>query len=80
MGGEKVLKKLLECQKEFLFNSKYGYDEFHPNYKSLNYHCKKTDLRVEIDVDMIAEDELPMVTKNVFDAISLHCDKCGYRM
>lgn len=35
---------------------------------------------MEIDVDMIAEDDLPTLIKNVFDSISLHCDKCDYRM
>lgn len=72
--------KLAECQKEFLFNSKYGYDEYHPSYKSLNYHCKKTDLREEIDIDNIAIEELPLLVKNVFDAISIYCNNCDYRM
>ena len=76
----KLNRRLSECQKEFLFNSRYGYDEFHPNYKSLNYHCKKTGLREEIDIDMITEDDLPILIKNVFDAISKHCEKCDYRM
>ena len=73
------MKKLLECQKEFLFNSRYN-NKYHPTYKALKYHCKKTDLRMEIDIDEIVEDELPLVTKNVFDAISTHCKNCDYRM
>lgn len=73
------MEKLIECQKEFLFNSRYD-NEYHPAYKALKYHCKSTDLRMEIDVDMINEDDLPILIKNVFDAISLHCDKCDCRM
>lgn len=72
--------KLLECQKEFLFNSRYGYEEFHPNYKSLNYHCKKTDKRIEVDVDTITENQLPLLIKNVFESISIHCSNCDCRM
>ena len=71
---------LAECQKEFLFNSKYGYEEFHPSYKSLNYHCKRRDIREEIDVDVIAENELPLLIKNVFDAIAVYCNNCDCRM
>lgn len=72
-------KKLTECQKEFIFNSRYEYDEHHPAYKSLNYRCKKTDLREEIDIDNITKEELPLLIKNVFDAISSHCKNCDYR-
>lgn len=79
IGSEKM-NTLTECQKDFLFNCKYGYDEYHPNYKSLNYHCNKTGWRVEVDIDMITEDELPSLVKNVFDAISTHCNRCDYRM
>ena len=73
------MKKLKECQKEFLFNSKYD-NEYHPLYKLLKYHCKKTDLRMEIDVDDITKDELSLLIKNIFDAISMHCNNCDYRM
>ena len=73
------LIKLSECQKEFLFNSEYGYSKFHPNYKSLNYHCKRTNLIEEIDIEGIAENELEILIKNVFEAISIHCKNCNYR-
>ena len=57
------MKELLECQKEFLFNAEYN-NEYHPTYNALKYHCKKTDLRMEIDVDMIAEDDLSTLIRN----------------
>lgn len=80
--GRKIMKKeniLLECQKEFLFNSEYGYNELHPNYKSLRYHCKRSDLREEIDIEEITKSELTILTKNVFEAISVYCENCRYR-
>ena len=82
MKGSEIMKKeniLLECQKEFLFNSEYGYNELHPNDKSLRYHCKRNDLREEIDIEEITESELPILTKNVFEAISVYCKNCRYR-
>ena len=70
--------KLAECQKEFLFNSKYGYDES-DNYKTLNYHCAQTNLREKLDVDFLYKEDLPKL-KNVFNAISIYCNNCDYRM
>lgn len=70
---------LLECQKEFLFNSEYGYNELHPNDKTLRYYCKRSDFREEIYIEGISKNDLPILIKNVFDAISIHCNNCYYR-
>lgn len=70
--------KLLECQKEFLFNSRYGYEEFHPNYKSLNYHCKKTEQRIEVDVDDITDEQYFELNKNIYETIYDVCNRCRY--
>ena len=79
-GGEMMKENniLLECQKEFLFNSEYGFDELHPNDKTLRYHCKRSDLRAEIDIEGITQKELKTLTKNVFEAISVYCKNCRY--
>ena len=71
--------KLLECQKEFLFNSKYGFAE-NDNYKTLNYYCSKTNLMEKIDIDLIREEDLPLLIEKIFNAISIHCDGCACRM
>ena len=80
-GGEIMNRaiRLLECQKEFLFNSEYGVDELHPNDKTLRYLCKRSGLREEIDIEGITKNELKTLTKNVFDAISVYCKNCRYR-
>lgn len=70
--------KLAECQKEFLFNSKYGYDECHPNYKSLNYHCKKTGQRIEENVDNITDEQYFELNQNIYETIYGVCNKCCY--
>ena len=82
MKGGEVMNKdnvLLECQKEFLFNSEYGYNELHPNDKSLRYHCKRSDLREEINIEVITENNLSTLINNVFEAISVYCKNCCYR-
>lgn len=72
------MSKLTECQKEFLFNSRYGYDAFHPNYKSLNYHCKKTDKRIEVDVEDITNEEYFELNKEIYETIYDACNECCY--
>ena len=82
MKGGEIMKKestLSECQKDFLFNSEYGYNELHPNDKSLRYYCKRSDLREEIDVEGITENDLSILIKNVVEAISVYCKNCRYR-
>ena len=77
IGSEKM-NTLTECQKDFLFNSKYGYDKHHPNYKSLNYHCKKTDWRVEVNIEDITRRQYFEINKEIYKTISPLCDKCCY--
>lgn len=71
------MERLTECQKEFLFNSRYN-NEHHPAYKALKYHCKKTDLRMEIDVDEITDEEYLILNRKIYEAIFDACSKCYY--
>lgn len=72
------MNRLKECQKEFLFNSRYGYDECHPTYKLVEYTCNKTDKRIAGCIEKITINDFIALNKEIYEAMCLACNECSY--
>lgn len=74
------LKTLLECQKEFLFNSEYKYGHLNEDEKLLYLNCKKTNKGVGAYVDEISKDDCLLLYKDILKLILSCCEDCEYRI
>lgn len=84
-GGEIMNKEnvLLECQKEFLLNSRYESTEWNANEKTFMHTCNKGRIHICYDISDDSYSHL-----NIDDVIDIHkkmsnemvnvCQKCKY--
>ena len=72
--------KLLECQKDFLFNSEYKLGYLNEDEKLLYLSCDKTNKGVGAYIGDISKDDYFTTIKSVFELISSCCEDCEYRM
>ena len=78
-----VLKKenkLLECQKDFLFNSEYKFGHLNEDEKLLYLSCDKTNKGVGAYIGEISREDYFAITKGIFELILTRCEDCEYRM
>ena len=83
MKGSDMMDKLKECQKEFLFNSRYEATEWSDGKNTPIYICDKgrvniycdipDDLNFNLDIDDVIN-----IHKEMFDEMSKVCRKCKY--
>jgi len=71
---------LSECQKEFLFNSKYEYGYLNENEKLLYLNCKKTDKGVGAYIGELSKDEFLLLYKDIVKLIFSSCEDCEYHI
>ena len=76
----KQLNKLMECQKEFLFNGKYEIGHLNEDEKLLYLSCEKTNKGVGAYIGDISRDDYFTIIKRIFELISSCCEDCKYRM
>lgn len=78
MTGE---NRLLECQKEFLFNSRYKPTDWNVNQKTFMHTCNKS--RVHICYDILDDSNLDInevidIHQKMLGEMSKVCQKCKY--
>ena len=81
--GVKIMekeKKLLECQKDFLFNSEYKLGHLNEDEKLLYLSCEKTNKGVGAYIGDVSKDDYLTIAKKIFELISSRCEDCKYRM
>ena len=71
---------LAECQKEFLFNSKYEIGHLNDDEKLLYLSCDKTNKGVGAYIGGIAVDEYIDIAKDIFNLVLSCCKNCECRM
>lgn len=69
----------MECQKEFLFNSKYGLSDIHPDHKTVDFVCGKRNIGVGLYIPEDCAEDYATLTKKAFEAISSYCEGCEHR-
>lgn len=72
--------KLLECQKEFLFNSRYELGHLNDDEKLLYLSCAKTNKGVGAYIGDISVDDYIDIAEDIFDLILSCCKDCACRM
>ena len=70
---------LLECQKEFLFNSEYKLGHLNEDEKLLYLSCKKTNKGIGAYIGDVSKDDYLTIAKRIFELISSRCEDCEYR-
>ncbi len=86
MKGCEIMKKeniLLECQKEFLLNSKYEPTEWNVNRKTFMHTCKKGGIHICYDIpdnlySYLDIDDVIDIHKKMSDEMINVCQKCKY--
>lgn len=75
----KVSDTLLECQKEFLFNSKYEPTEWSDNQNIPTYICNKGRVNIYCDIfDNLCINNVVDIHKQVINEMFKVCEKCKY--
>ena len=70
---------LLECQKEFLFNSRYEPTEWSPDKNIPMYICDKGRVNIYCDIsDDLCVDDVIDIHKKMIDEMFNVCSKCRY--
>ena len=77
------MNKLTECQKEFLFNSRYEPTEWSFGHKIPRYICNKsrTSMYCDISDDMdasLSANDLYDIKKQIIEKILNMCENCKY--
>lgn len=75
------MNKLKECQKEFLFNSRYEPTEWSINKNIPMYICDKGRVNIYCDISddldsNLCIDDIINIHKQVFDEMFKVCEKC----
>lgn len=78
-GMEYKLNMLTECQKQFLFNSKYGLNDIHPDHNAVDFICEKRNIRYGIYIPKDCIEDYFAFTQNIIKFISSYCEDCEYR-
>ena len=76
----KKTNKLSECQKEFIFNSKYEIGHLNDDEKLVYLSCAKTNKGVGAYIGGIAVDNYIDIAKDMFDLILSCCKDCECRI
>ena len=81
-GGEIMKKnnKLLECQKDFLFNSEYKTGYLNEDKKLLYLSCDKTNKGVGAYIGDVSKKDYLTIAKKIFELISSRCEDYEYCM
>ena len=81
-GGEIMNENnvLLECQKDFLFNSEYKYGHLNEDEKLLYLSCDKTNKGVGAYIADVSKDDYLTIANRIFELILDRCKDCEYRM
>ena len=75
----KQLNKLMECQKEFLFNRRYEPTEWSTNENIPMYICNKGRVNIYCDIsDDLCIDDVINIYKQMTDEMFKVCEKCKY--
>lgn len=79
----KLKDTLLECQKNFLLNSKYEPTEWNVNQKTFMYTCNKNRVNICYDIpnnlySYLDIDDVINIHKKMFDEMVNVCQKCKY--